>query len=273
MGQGVWEAGNEPLEIVPTSPPPGVWHHSVVEASNDEVVGTPANVWLPVTLGQILPAWGSLSLGGCASRGKSMQDEPCDVYNEELQDDVYLKEGLRATATRLLAGSADVGETIVARIASRTPSPPPQTNLHPDVPGHAHRTMSAWRQTKDQEQWSDAEVDDEPIPVKHTFIHYGSRETLFDQGPSRLERSVSAPGKLMSGRFRLNIAPMTLAHMRNACKPCAYFINKHDGCRLGDECHFCHLCTGNDIKRRKKEKKRVLRQVHRKPAKALCTAD
>lgn len=269
--QGVWDAGNES----PVPKPPGVWHHPVVTAKNDEAVGTPTNVWLPVTLVQILPAWGSFSMGGCASRDKTMQEEPSEVYNEELQDDVYLQEGLRETATRLLAGNIDVAAAKSGRIASRTPSPPPRTNIHPDVHGlnrHVSMTdMSEWRQPKEQELLSDAEVDEEPIPVKHTFIHYG--ETLFEQRPRRLERSVSAPGHLMSGRFRLKVSPMTLAHLRNECKPCAYYINKEDGCRLGDECKFCHWCTGIDIKRRKKEKKRTLKQAYRKPGKALCTDD
>merc|ERR1712232_1281208 len=115
-------------------------------------VGTPANVWLPVTLVQILPAWGSFSMGGCASRDKTLQDEPSEVYNEHLQDDVYLQEGLRETANRLLAGRAYVAPAKSGRIASRTPSP---TSIHPDAQGLAHhpslRDMPDWRQPKDRE--------------------------------------------------------------------------------------------------------------------------
>eukprot|EP00929_Paragymnodinium_shiwhaense_P015961 TRINITY_DN12405_c0_g1_i4.p1 TRINITY_DN12405_c0_g1~~TRINITY_DN12405_c0_g1_i4.p1 ORF type:complete len:136 (-),score=5.69 TRINITY_DN12405_c0_g1_i4:365-772(-) len=31
-------------------------------------------------------------------------------------------------------------------------------------------------------------------------------------------------------------------HDRGLCQPCAYYARKNDGCRLGAECEFCHLC-------------------------------
>lgn len=43
------------------------------------------------------------------------------------------------------------------------------------------------------------------------------------------------------------------AHALGKCTPCAYFAHKKDGCRLGDECQFCHTCKKGEIKRRKKE--------------------
>jgi hypothetical protein len=273
-------------ELAPTSPapkPPGVWRRPVITANNNEAVGRSAGVWLPVTLVQVLPTWSSFSLGACASRDKPIQeDDLCEVdglspaYNEQLQDDVYLQEGLRATATRLLAGSFSTVTSrgsASSRAASRTPSPPPLAGLHPDASQLGRHSslqdMLEWQQSIVKAQPSDAEFDDEPIPVKHTFIHYGSHDTIFEQRQRRLVRSVSAPGNLMDGRFRQKIAPMTLAHTRRECKPCAY-MSKQDGCRLADDCAFCHWCTGIDIKKRKKEKKRTLKQLSRKLYKASC---
>ncbi|CAE8616519.1 unnamed protein product, partial [Polarella glacialis] len=49
------------------------------------------------------------------------------------------------------------------------------------------------------------------------------------------------------------------AHGRGECRPCAYFQYKDDGCRLGDDCKFCHLCDRADIKQHKKLKKQQVR--------------
>eukprot|EP00931_Biecheleriopsis_adriatica_P057450 TRINITY_DN34076_c0_g2_i1.p1 TRINITY_DN34076_c0_g2~~TRINITY_DN34076_c0_g2_i1.p1 ORF type:complete len:209 (+),score=32.10 TRINITY_DN34076_c0_g2_i1:41-667(+) len=53
-------------------------------------------------------------------------------------------------------------------------------------------------------------------------------------------------------------ARMEMEHFAGTCKPCAY-LRKADGCRRGRDCDFCHLCPGNEIKKRKKEKKQRLR--------------
>lgn len=49
------------------------------------------------------------------------------------------------------------------------------------------------------------------------------------------------------------------AHAAGKCTPCNYYWYKADGCRQGDDCKFCHLCPKGEIKRRKKEKVRMLR--------------
>jgi len=45
-----------------------------------------------------------------------------------------------------------------------------------------------------------------------------------------------------------------MLHERGECKPCAYFHHKQDGCRQGEECPFCHLCSPEALKDRKKLK-------------------
>ena len=42
-------------------------------------------------------------------------------------------------------------------------------------------------------------------------------------------------------------------HISGKCTPCSYNLYKGDGCRLGDDCMFCHLCTKANQKRRKRQ--------------------
>lgn len=53
----------------------------------------------------------------------------------------------------------------------------------------------------------------------------------------------------------------TQAHAIGQCTPCAYFWYKKDGCRLGEECKFCHLCQKGEIKKRKKVRIQQLKAV------------
>jgi hypothetical protein len=50
-------------------------------------------------------------------------------------------------------------------------------------------------------------------------------------------------------------------HLRNECRPCAYFHNKEDGCRLGDKCQCCHLCPPDEIRKRKKARKKQAKEL------------
>jgi hypothetical protein len=49
-------------------------------------------------------------------------------------------------------------------------------------------------------------------------------------------------------------------HGTGACKPCAWF-HHIEGCRHGTDCEFCHLCPNGEIKKRKKEKQKVIRSM------------
>eukprot|EP00425_Heterocapsa_triquetra_P046117 CAMPEP_0195064122 /NCGR_PEP_ID=MMETSP0448-20130528/10311_1 /TAXON_ID=66468 /ORGANISM="Heterocapsa triquestra, Strain CCMP 448" /LENGTH=214 /DNA_ID=CAMNT_0040095117 /DNA_START=123 /DNA_END=767 /DNA_ORIENTATION=+ len=83
------------------------------------------------------------------------------------------------------------------------------------------------------------------LSVKNTFLHV-ELET------PTLTRCASAPGALSpQSALRTSLA---LQHERGECRPCAYFSVKVDGCRRGNDCEFCHVCTVKDIKRRKKER-------------------
>lgn len=53
------------------------------------------------------------------------------------------------------------------------------------------------------------------------------------------------------------------AHERGECRPCAYFWQKQDGCRLGDSCVFCHKCDSDALKRMKRQKRQRMRLLRR----------
>eukprot|EP00930_Biecheleria_cincta_P067009 TRINITY_DN5336_c0_g4_i1.p1 TRINITY_DN5336_c0_g4~~TRINITY_DN5336_c0_g4_i1.p1 ORF type:complete len:196 (+),score=42.15 TRINITY_DN5336_c0_g4_i1:186-773(+) len=57
-----------------------------------------------------------------------------------------------------------------------------------------------------------------------------------------------------------------LRHERGECKPCAYFHNKEDGCRHGEDCKFCHLCSQGALKQRKKLKLQGMKAERRQAA-------
>lgn len=52
---------------------------------------------------------------------------------------------------------------------------------------------------------------------------------------------------------------MNRLHLTRDCTPCNYFYYKVDGCRQGSDCEFCHLCPKGEIKKRKKEKVKILK--------------
>eukprot|EP00928_Gymnodinium_smaydae_P029854 TRINITY_DN22367_c0_g1_i1.p2 TRINITY_DN22367_c0_g1~~TRINITY_DN22367_c0_g1_i1.p2 ORF type:complete len:371 (-),score=56.07 TRINITY_DN22367_c0_g1_i1:306-1418(-) len=101
------------------------------------------------------------------------------------------------------------------------------------------------------------------MPVKHTFIHYDMGASPCSSGwqtPKRKLRSSSAPAVLSRPKSAKKTDSEKMeVHLRGDCLPCAYFFAKKDGCRMGDECTFCHLCPADEIVRRKKEKRSQLR--------------
>ncbi|CAJ1360902.1 unnamed protein product [Effrenium voratum] len=42
-------------------------------------------------------------------------------------------------------------------------------------------------------------------------------------------------------------------HRIGQCVPCFFSARKADGCRKGSDCTHCHLCTVQDLKRRKRQ--------------------
>jgi hypothetical protein len=76
-------------------------------------------------------------------------------------------------------------------------------------------------------------------------------------GSSEIRR-FSAPATMTSGAFHLKYPAMEEAHVKGECRPCAYFLYKVDGCRRGEQCSFCHLCSEGERKKRRKARLRHL---------------
>eukprot|EP00930_Biecheleria_cincta_P070669 TRINITY_DN5829_c0_g1_i2.p2 TRINITY_DN5829_c0_g1~~TRINITY_DN5829_c0_g1_i2.p2 ORF type:complete len:210 (+),score=50.31 TRINITY_DN5829_c0_g1_i2:87-632(+) len=54
-------------------------------------------------------------------------------------------------------------------------------------------------------------------------------------------------------------------HRLGLCHPCSYFTFKDDGCHKGDDCEFCHLCSNNGARERRRQ---IKKQLGRKAASA-----
>merc|ERR1712032_660448 len=50
----------------------------------------------------------------------------------------------------------------------------------------------------------------------------------------------------------------SVQHSAGKCSPCGWFW-KPSGCRNGRECNYCHLCTRDEIKQRRRMKAFALR--------------
>lgn len=99
------------------------------------------------------------------------------------------------------------------------------------------------------------------LTIKNTFFDYSCDDEATGQQAS-LKRTSSAPGSL--DRFAGS------QHDSSACKPCAYFFGKEDGCRLGDSCKFCHLCPPGMMKLKKKKKIQMMREFRRCQQSECC---
>eukprot|EP00747_Dinoflagellata_sp_TGD_P101650 gnl/TRDRNA2_/TRDRNA2_168408_c1_seq1.p1 gnl/TRDRNA2_/TRDRNA2_168408_c1~~gnl/TRDRNA2_/TRDRNA2_168408_c1_seq1.p1 ORF type:complete len:400 (+),score=56.80 gnl/TRDRNA2_/TRDRNA2_168408_c1_seq1:104-1201(+) len=97
--------------------------------------------------------------------------------------------------------------------------------------------------------------------MKNTFIHYNVPSSMTSQTVQM--PSVpwsSAPGVMQLRSFHTVQPEMERAHLRGECKPCAYHLYKTDGCRWGNGCEYCHLCTHGEVKKRKRDRVKALRK-------------
>eukprot|EP00929_Paragymnodinium_shiwhaense_P077017 TRINITY_DN3963_c0_g1_i3.p1 TRINITY_DN3963_c0_g1~~TRINITY_DN3963_c0_g1_i3.p1 ORF type:complete len:135 (-),score=9.45 TRINITY_DN3963_c0_g1_i3:308-712(-) len=101
------------------------------------------------------------------------------------------------------------------------------TSLHSPEPSEVARAWLRARAMRGQpERWqSGSQSSSSP-----------SNRSRFDSSSSDREVGVNR-----SGNFSAQDAQRDL-HARGLCQPCAYFARKNDGCWLGAECNFCHLC-------------------------------
>jgi len=93
------------------------------------------------------------------------------------------------------------------------------------------------------------------VPIKNTFIQYDTNDVF----PDFFVWWHTAPSVMLQRSFKLN-TPNQKAHLKGQCTPCHYFRLKKDGCRMGKNCEFCHTCDFKDIKKKRKDKKKALKE-------------
>lgn len=96
------------------------------------------------------------------------------------------------------------------------------------------------------------------LPVRNTFIHIIESPDAPTEAAEK--QWSSCPGMVMTKEFHTKYPAMEQAHIHGDCRPCAYFVNKGDGCRWGGNCKFCHLCPPGALKKKKREKVKALKE-------------
>jgi hypothetical protein len=69
-------------------------------------------------------------------------------------------------------------------------------------------------------------------------------------------QAASEPELMSQSDLELHKARKEADHMNGVCVPCSFHTSRADGCRHGDACPFCHLCTCQEARLRKKQLKK-----------------
>jgi hypothetical protein len=194
----------------------------------------------------------------------SQEGDDLRPYSETLQEDVYIH------GAALVNCEPQRGRTLTEEADSmslRTLSPPAASTFFSEAAtaaaslwSFATNTMASVARSEEEESRTF------PMPVKRTFIHYDTSTSDADWLSSdddgefkRLTKSASAPS-IMIRDTQIDGQAMVDLHARGECSPCAYFYHKRDGCRWGEDCKFCHMCPADEIKKRKKQRMKAVRE-------------
>jgi hypothetical protein len=193
----------------------------------------------------------------------SQEDSEPPPYSETLQENVYLhgvavadSSCILGTSKRASGGTEEASETASVRTTGPSTFLSQAATAAASLLSLAANTMAS--------SVASAEEDSVrlSLPVKRTFIHYDTSTDADllsndDEGEiKRLSKSSSAPAIML----RDTRQAMIELHARGECSPCAYFYHKRDGCRWGEDCKFCHMCPADEIKKRKKQKMKAVKE-------------
>eukprot|EP00929_Paragymnodinium_shiwhaense_P079877 TRINITY_DN4163_c0_g1_i1.p1 TRINITY_DN4163_c0_g1~~TRINITY_DN4163_c0_g1_i1.p1 ORF type:complete len:310 (-),score=26.79 TRINITY_DN4163_c0_g1_i1:372-1277(-) len=110
-----------------------------------------------------------------------------------------------------------------------------------------------------------AAADEVELPLKNTFIHFDTSDSD-TESPAIRRSEKTCPDLVESGVFRtksslrrMKAASKLALHVQGHCRPCAYFAFKGDGCRMGEDCEFCHLCDRTETRRWKRARAKCLK--------------
>eukprot|EP00929_Paragymnodinium_shiwhaense_P031074 TRINITY_DN1749_c0_g1_i2.p2 TRINITY_DN1749_c0_g1~~TRINITY_DN1749_c0_g1_i2.p2 ORF type:complete len:134 (-),score=36.72 TRINITY_DN1749_c0_g1_i2:422-823(-) len=104
------------------------------------------------------------------------------------------------------------------------------------------------------------------LPLKNTFIHFDGSEEDEEESPTVQRSEKTCPDILQESLFRTKsllkreeAERKIEMHLSGECRPCAYFAFKRDGCRMGEDCEFCHLCDRAETRRWKRARAKCLK--------------
>jgi hypothetical protein len=193
------------------------------------------------------------------------------------------------TVTRYPVGYPDQAAPLgVPHAASRfggarnAPYAPPEKSVAPPLmPASSPPRVS---RLNDSLNWGTQHLE---LPIKNTFIEFphmtpptGTARAVQSCPPSQLDKENAGnlplpvnppftPEKeemmedvcvVIEKAFHRAATKSEGSHLHpHDCKPCAWYHHAR-GCQRGADCEFCHLCPAGEIKRRKKEKYRLLRE-------------
>lgn len=92
------------------------------------------------------------------------------------------------------------------------------------------------------------------LPCSQQQFTHQAAEPLIVNGQS--VSALSVPD--VFSRFRIERSEKEAKHLRQECKPCAYY-HKAGSCKWGSACDYCHFCPDGEVKLRKKEKIQAMR--------------
>lgn len=106
------------------------------------------------------------------------------------------------------------------------------------------------------ELWRDVVVEVTSRNLRRSLdnVVISARSTGETTGAS--DSPVSALGSTVS--LGASISKGSIFHDLGDCKPCAWFHHR-EGCHTGVDCDFCHACPSGELRKRKKERVKILK--------------
>lgn len=181
-----------------------------------------------------------------ASQQKSEEDQSIETHPQPLMD-------TRRTLVSVHAGNSSKGS-----------GPKRHWLFKSQQMNGEHKAIETWPDSFVDVQSTMASSNDEisskdstprDMPVKNTFIHFD------EQSSCDTRWWQTAPAVMLQGFFHSKVSPMEEAHSKGTCRPCFYHHFKPDGCRMGNDCEFCHICSREDVQEKKKKKNSKLVHV------------
>jgi hypothetical protein len=128
----------------------------------------------------------------------------------------------------------------------------------------------------------------ENLPIKNTFIDFPSLFPTTANPPQPQSCPAYFLDKIEHAAFQQQHPPTNMSmvpggrpprpsrgasdHGSGNCKPCAWYHHT-EGCRHETDCEFCHMCPEGEIKKRKKDKQKMIKTMKTVPGSNVSTPD